>query len=860
MPAGYYNPFYAHGVYYYCQMALTPGASTCSVLVSTIAGRNAAGNADGTYTSATFNNAYMMDIDSSSNIYVADRNYHSIRKITPRGVTNRIVGTGTCGQNSVDGVGTVANMCYPYAVAVAPSGTYLYFTDTYNSKIRGYDMSTNLVTTIAGSSAGSAGFADGIGTNARFYYPYGIAVDTNGNVFVGDYYNYRVRKLDPLTKTVSTFAGSGAAGYLDGTGTTATFSGAWGITVDKIGGNIYLTDPPRIRKITPTGAVTTFAGSSGGIMDGFGTSTYFSNPYGIAADTLGNVFIADYSNSRVRKINSLGFVSTLAGSSAGYTDGVGSVALLYYPYGIAVDTSSNVYISDYYAIRKITMAGNCLAGLFVRNGTCAVVPIAMYNPVANNSVYYPCAYSVLTGAANCGVGGGNCPVGTYYSSGSCLTVPAGFYNPFIGSGVYYYCAYSSLSVAGAANCQSGTNTSCPYGTYYTGGVCTSVPIGYFSPPGGTGILYYCPYAIVTGAWYCGLTVSTVSGTGSGGNVDGGGTAAYFYNPRGIVYDAFNYNFYVVDYTSCYVRGMTSFGTVWNLAGSGSCTYSDGSGKGAGFINPMGIAMNTAETFYVTDNHRIRMVKSTGRVTTIAGSGTAGYADGIGTSVKFSFNAYSDLTCDSLGNVYVADSSNHVIRFINSIGVVSTFAGRASTAGSSDGAGTWAKFNYPYGVAIDTTGSYMYVADGSNHRIRRISMSTKNVTTYAGYSQAYADGMTTLASFNTPIAVKIDSFGSLYVVDSSYRLRKISTSGLVTSIAGSGSSSRKDGTASAAGLYLQSVTADNIGNIYGTDGGHYVRRMSVYGKPCSSRLWLQLRVQYLLFTSPFLLTIVQDQGL
>ena len=126
----------------------------------------------------------MIDLDSSRNIYIADRNYHTIRKITSTGVTSRIIGTGSCGQNSADGLGTSATLCYPYAVAVAPSNTLLYFTDTWNHKIRAYNMSNYAVITFAGSTAGSAGYVDGIGTNAKFNYPYGVAVDSSSYVYL----------------------------------------------------------------------------------------------------------------------------------------------------------------------------------------------------------------------------------------------------------------------------------------------------------------------------------------------------------------------------------------------------------------------------------------------------------------------------------------------------------------------------------------------------------------------------------------------------------------------------------------------------------------------------------------------------
>ena len=210
-------------------------------------------------------------------------------------------------------------------------------------------LNAQCVSTIAGSTQG---FADGTGTSAMFYNPFGVAVDASGNVYVADTYNHKIRKITS-SGLVSTFAGS-TAGFADGTGTAAQFYAPWGVAVD-VSGNVYVADAVNgaIRKISPSGLVSTIAGG-------------FSGPHGIAVDTSGNVYVADTNNNIIKKITPSGVVSTLAGSTVGYLDGIGTSAKFNMPYGIAVDKSGNVYVTDQknYKIRKITPSGvvSTLAG------------------------------------------------------------------------------------------------------------------------------------------------------------------------------------------------------------------------------------------------------------------------------------------------------------------------------------------------------------------------------------------------------------------------------------------------------------------------------------------------------------------
>ena len=267
-------------------------------------------------------------------------------------VVTTLAGSGSIG--SANGTGTAASFKYPFGVAVDSSGT-VYVADTSNHLIRKI-TSAGVVTTLAGS--GSSGSTNGTGTAASFYNPLGVAVDSSGNVYVADTSNYLIRKITS-GGVVTTLAGSGYSGSTNGTGTAASFDNPYGVAVDS-SCNVYVADLNNnlIRKITSAGVVTTLAGSgSSGSTNGMGTAASFYYPSGVAVDSSGNVYVADTSNHLIRQITSGGVVTTLAGSgSIGSTNGTGTVASFFNPRGVAVDSSGNVYVADYsnHLIRKIS--------------------------------------------------------------------------------------------------------------------------------------------------------------------------------------------------------------------------------------------------------------------------------------------------------------------------------------------------------------------------------------------------------------------------------------------------------------------------------------------------------------------------
>ena len=317
--------------------------------VSTFAG-STQGFVNGTATTAKFNWPMGIAIDTEGTIFVVDSANYVIRKITSAGVVSTFAGSGIGG--FADGIASVAQFNGIDGLAVDTAGN-VYVADTNNHRIRKISAA-GVVSTLAGSTQG---YANGTGTAARFNNPSGVAVDAAGNVFVTDTFNYRIRKITPAG-VVSTLAGSGIAGFANGSGTAAQFNKTYGIAVNDTG-SIFVADALNhcVRKITASGVVTTFAGSVYGYANGNGTAAKFSYPYGITVDATDNVYVTDAEDNRIRKITIAGMVSTLAGSGiGGFADGIGTTAQFINPCGVTVDAVGSVFISDAtnHRIRKIT--------------------------------------------------------------------------------------------------------------------------------------------------------------------------------------------------------------------------------------------------------------------------------------------------------------------------------------------------------------------------------------------------------------------------------------------------------------------------------------------------------------------------
>jgi len=345
------------------------GSGSPNVLVRTYAGLGGSfAFVEGPATSARFGSFIQgLATDLAGNLYVADFHNNSIRRISTSGVVSIVAGTAnTGGGSAVDGTGNLARFNGPSAVAVVPDGSVIYIGDANNNKIRRIALTpftdptdpTNwVVSTVAGS--GSQSTADGPGNTASLVLPEGVALDSFGTIYASEDAGNRIKRIDfqggdPTVSSnyrVTTIAGDTsttfpATGWVDGTGTAARFADPVQIVCDQAG-NIFVADSfnNRIRKVTSGGVVTTVAGSSFGYTDSNGALAQFSQPNGLAIDASGYLFVADTSSQRIRIISPAGHVTTVAGTgTSGTLDGTGNVATFTSPFGLCVDGSGNVYV------------------------------------------------------------------------------------------------------------------------------------------------------------------------------------------------------------------------------------------------------------------------------------------------------------------------------------------------------------------------------------------------------------------------------------------------------------------------------------------------------------------------------------
>lgn len=320
-----------------------------SVQLSSLAGRPTPGVVDALSDDAQFNSPTGIGVGGGT-IVVADTQNSVIRKVSADGNVTTFAGlAGTVG--SADGPAPYARFNAPQGVAVTATG-FAYVADTGNSTIRKITPS-GLVTTVSGV-AGYPNVFDGIGTNAQFNHPQALAVDGAGQIYVADTWNYTIRKIT-TTGTVSTLAGrAGYAGSVDGATNRARFSGTAGIAVDT-NGTIFVTEfsSHTVRQITSAGVVTTIAGKAGswGDADGTNDAARFFQPTGIVAAGGGTLFVLDSGNHTIRKMMLTGTnwnVSTVTGTSgfAGNLDGSGDAARMYFTGGLALDSNGLLYLAD----------------------------------------------------------------------------------------------------------------------------------------------------------------------------------------------------------------------------------------------------------------------------------------------------------------------------------------------------------------------------------------------------------------------------------------------------------------------------------------------------------------------------------
>jgi uncharacterized delta-60 repeat protein len=662
-------------------------------VTSTIAGLPLnPGSADGTNGDARFNNPLFLTADAAGSLYVADTGNCTIRKLTQVG-TNWITSTiaGQAGsQGNADGTNSDARFHNPSGVAV-DSGGNLYVSDGVNRTIRKLTpVGTNWVTSTIAGLAGVLGSVDGTNSDARFESVGGLAVDSGGNIYVADFLT--IRKIAPVGTNwvTSTIAGlAGRWGSADGTNSDARFLFPFGVAVDR-NGNAYVTDTGNftIRKLTPVGTnwvTSTIAGvaKKWGSADGTNSAARFSTPEGVAVDGSGNLYLTDGGNNTIRTLTSAGtnWVSgTIAGlvGGAGSADGTNSAARFSSPTGVAVDSGGNVYVADYgnYTIRKVTPNGvvTTLAGLAGSPGSAdGPVNTARFGRPLVNADGQPIDWGgpaavALDAAGNIWVSdSGNATIRQITPDGVVSTV---------------------AGLAGSYGNVDGTGNAARFG--YSAQGDSQGPLGITTDGSGNVYVADAFAQTIRKVTPAGM-VTTLAGLAyNSGTVDGMGNEARFSRPSGVVSDGAG-NLYVADMLSNTIRRVTLDGLVTTIAGSdtpllwpystavdfaGNVYVTDSANLCIRKLAPSG----TNWVFSTVAGLPGNIYLGNG-VYSAAGRGSA---DGVGNAVRFTLP--QGIAVDKIGNLYVVDRDNNTLQkgvptvyFASPVSQVSEDSGFASLA-------------------------------------------------------------------------------------------------------------------------------------------------------------------------------------
>lgn len=630
------------------------------------------------------------------------------------------------------------------------------------------------IATYAGGGIGDGGPA----SSARVSASSGVAVDSAGNLFIADSFNNRIRKVD-TSGTITTVAGNGTQGYSGdgGPATSASLNNPRGIAVDSAG-NLFIADTGnnRIRSVDTAGAITTVAGGGNPVIlgsvvyvgdGGPAVSANLLAPRGVAVDTTGNLFIADTANSRIREVNALGIITTVAGNGTYGYSGDGGLALLAQissPQGIAIDSAGNVFIADTgnNRVRKVNTSGTITS-------------------VAGNGTY---GYST-------GDGG--------------LATSARLASP------------SGVAVDSTGNL-------------------------FIALPPGNRIRKVNTLG----------TITTVAGNGDwsmGGPQDGGpATSATVRAPEGVAVDSTG-NLFIADTGYQRIRKVDASGTITSVVGG---AIGDGGPATSAYLSASHIAADSAGNLFIADsyNNRIRKVDTAGNITTVAGTGSFYYSGDGGPATSASFRGFGGIAVDGTGNIFIADVINRRIRKVSTSGTITTIAGNGTDVGGGvyyyphDGVlATSTAIGYPTGLAVDSVGN-VFIADGGNFVVRKVDTSGV-ITTVAGnhpsdYSafsgQGYSGdgGPATSANLHNPRGLAVDAAGDLFIADANnFVVRKVSASGIITTVAGNGTHgySGDGGPATSASFgYLNfDVTVDSTGNLYIADpDNNRIRKVDTSG--------------------------------
>ncbi len=554
-------------------------------------------------------------VDAAGNIFVADSGNNRIRRISSSGIITTIAGGGGRGFSGDGGPAVNAQLAAPVGVAVDGTGN-LFIADCFNSRIRKVSPG-GIITTVAGNGTGGRAGDGGPATNASVY-PIGVATDNSGNLFVAD--GRVIRKISS-NGIIMTVAGNQAVTGFSGDGgqaSDASLSYPTGLTVDSAG-NLYIVDysyfledapdgNARIRKISAGGTITTVAGNgtAGFSGDGGRATSAALAPSGVAVDASGNVFVADYSASRIREVSTTGTIATIAGNGAfccSSPDGVAAgSAQLSGPSAVALDAAGNLFIADGGLIRKILPSG------------------------------------IITTVAG---GGQDLPGDGGPATATQLSYPSGL--AVDGAGNLFIADYGANRVRKVS--ANGTIS-----TVTGSGTVNAAPFGVAIDSAGNLYIVDCCYNNRVRKVAPDGTITTVVGNGTPGYSGDGGLAinAQLVHPRGVAVDRAG-NFFVAD---SFVRKVTASGIITTLAGfAGLSPMSIG--------EPSGVAIDSAGNLFITEPlyDLVQEISPSGIVTTLAGTGTPGFSGDGGPSTNAQLSGPTAVAVDAAGGVYVTETGD-----------------------------------------------------------------------------------------------------------------------------------------------------------------------------------------------------------
>lgn len=788
-------------------------------LINTVAGNGTRGFSGdgGPATSAQLGGqALGVASDSAGNVFIADSGNNRIRKVSTSGIITTVAGGGAAPGTGDGGLATAVQIA-PQNVVVDSAGNF-YF--TAGSSVRKVNTAGIISTVAGGISPGFAG--DGGPATSALVFPTNVAVDGQGNLYLADTINQRIRKVN-TAGIINTVAGNGTQGFSGdgGPATSASLALPQGVAADAAG-NIYFADAgnARVRKVDTAGTITTVAGNGTPlpIGDGGPATSAGMIPTYVALDSAGNLYILD--TNRVRKVNTAGIISTYAGGNLpdpvnGIGDGgPANKASISGASAIAVDGIGNLYIGDTNNIRIRKVA----------SGTSSASPINV-NPGALSFSYtagatVPPAQSVVI-----------------FSVGSTLTFTA---SVSTSSGGDWLRVSPTSGSANNTLAVSVIPTGLSPGTY--NGTITLTPSGSGNTPATIAVTLNVNAPASEGV------ITTVAGNGFVTLAYGGPATSSGLGPVGIALDRTG-NLYIADSVNNLIVKVTTDGILHEFAGNGDFAFAGDGGPAVrgSFFTATGLAADSDGNVYIADtlHYRIRKVDTAGNLSTVAGNGNLGFSGDGGPATNASLGGPTSVALDSAGNLYIADFANNRIRKVTkATGIITTVAGSGLVFGFSGDGGpaTSAQLAQVGGVAVDSSGN-IYIADIGNNRIRKVN-TAGIISTIAGNGTKGFSGdggpatSAQLNPFGGHMGLAVDSAGNVYIPDvANHRIRKVDANGVITTVAGNGIAgfSGDGGPAITAGLNNpQDVALDSAGNLYIDDGTNLrIRRVSRPGAGAGS---------------------------